>query len=215
MTRAWTVVVAAGTATRYGRPKLLEPLGDGVVVDHAIATAAAATDGVVLVADDPLIVARAAGHRTVSGGATRSESVRAGLAAIPADVGIVLVHDAARPAAGADLFERVVAAVAAGAVAVVPAVPVTDTIKQVDASGRVVATPDRTSLVAVQTPQGFRRDALVAAHAGGGDATDDAALIEARGGTVVTVPGDPSNVKLTTPRDLAVLRATWQGAGPR
>ena len=89
-----------------------------------------------------------------------------------------------------------------GADAAVPAVPVTDTVKVVDAAGTVVATPDRATLVAVQTPQAFRAGALRAAHAAGGDGTDDAALVEAAGGLVVTVPGEPWNHKITSPDDL-------------
>jgi 2-C-methyl-D-erythritol 4-phosphate cytidylyltransferase len=142
----------------------------------------------------------------VPGGPSRSESVRAGLAAVPPEAEIIVVHDAARPLAPAALFQAVVDAVRAGADAAVPALPVVDTLKQVD-GGRVVATVDRDGLVAVQTPQAFRAAALRAAHAAGGVASDDAALVEAAGGSVVVVPGDPSNLKLTTPEDLA--QAAW------
>jgi 2-C-methyl-D-erythritol 4-phosphate cytidylyltransferase len=138
----------------------------------------------------------------VPGGETRSASVRAGLACVPSDADIVCVHDAARPFASPALYRRVIDAVVAGADAAVPAVPVADTIKVVDAAGVVVATPDRSTLVAVQTPQAFRRAALLAAHASGGEATDDAALIEQAGGRVVVVDGDPGNRKITVPTDL-------------
>lgn len=138
----------------------------------------------------------------VAGGTTRSDSVRAGLAAVAPEAVIVVVHDAARPLAPAALFTAVVAAVRDGADGAVPGLPVADTLKRVDGS-RVVATVDRDGLVAVQTPQAFRAAALRAAYAAGGAATDDAALVEAAGGTVVVVPGDPSNLKLTTPEDLA------------
>jgi 2-C-methyl-D-erythritol 4-phosphate cytidylyltransferase len=142
--------------------------------------------------------------RCVVGGATRSDSVRAGLDAVPDDADVVVVHDAARPAARASMFEAVIAAVRAGADAAIPGVPVTDTIKRVD--GQVVVdTLDRSTLVAVQTPQAFAAAALRAAHADAGDATDDAALVERRGGRVVVVPGDASNRKLTTPDDVAAL----------
>ena len=144
----------------------------------------------------------------MEGGATRSESVRAGLAAVPPNVPIVLVHDAARPGADMALFGRVIDAVRSGADAVVPAVAVADTIKQV-ADDRVVGTPDRSSLVAVQTPQGFRAAALRAAHASGIDATDDAAVIEASGGTVIVVEGSLDNEKITTERDLLHAAARW------
>ena len=148
----------------------------------------------------------AAREGAVAGGATRSESVRAGLAAVPAAATIVCVHDAARPLASPVLFDAVVAAVHGGADAVVPAVPVTDTIKVVDAAGTVVATPDRTTLVAVQTPQAFRAGVLRRAHLTGDDGTDDAALVERLGSRVVTVPGEPWNRKITTPDDLEWAR---------
>ena len=118
-------------------------------------------------------------------------------------VGLVVVHDAARPLAGVHLFQRVVAAVRAGADGAVPGLPVPDTIKRVDPSGRrVVETPDRAALRAIQTPQAFSAAVLRRAHAAGGDATDDAALVEALGATVVVVDGDPSNLKITGPDDL-------------
>jgi 2-C-methyl-D-erythritol 4-phosphate cytidylyltransferase len=137
----------------------------------------------------------------VSGGATRSASVRAGLAAVPAGAEVVIVHDAARPFAAPALFEAVVAAVRDGADAAVPGVPLADTVKRV-AGSHVVETLDRDRLVAVQTPQAFKVDALRRAHAGAGEATDDAALVEAAGGLVVVVPGDPANTKITLRTDL-------------
>lgn len=150
----------------------------------------------------------------VSGGPTRTESVANGLAALPADVGIVLVHDAARALTPPTLFAEVVAAVRRGHGAVVPGLPVRDTIKQVDEHGRVVATPARASLRAVQTPQGFLRETLQHAHERGGAAhpgrfamTDDAALVEEVGGTVVVVDGDPRAFKVTTAEDLDL--AEW------
>jgi 2-C-methyl-D-erythritol 4-phosphate cytidylyltransferase len=144
----------------------------------------------------------------VPGGATRSASVRAGLAAVPPEADIVLVHDAARPLAPIALFEAVVAAVANdGADAAVPAVAVSDTVKRVSADGAVIETVDRTSLVAVQTPQAFRAAALRAVHAREPEATDDAALIEAAGGRVVVVDGDIRAVKVTTREDLVFARA--------
>ena len=195
-------MVAAGTGARFGGPKQFADLGGRRVADWAVEAATAASDGVVVVvpAGSP------SEPGTVPGGSTRAESVRCGLAAVPADAEIILVHDAARPFAGAELFAAVVAAVRAGADGAVPAVPVADTVKQVDAAGVVVATPPRASLVAVQTPQGFRAASLRRAHAGGGEGTDDAALVEAAGGRVVTVTGDPGNRKLTVPDDLVWAR---------
>lgn len=198
----WTIVVAGGSGQRFGAPKQYEQLGHVRVLDHARAAASAASHGVVVVVP-PADVAREGG---VAGGATRSESVRNGLAAVPPEATIVCVHDAARPFALPELFHAVVAAVHQGADAAVPGIAVADTIKRIDAGGRVVDTPPRAELVAVQTPQAFRAAALRAAHATGGDATDDAALVELAGGVVVVVPGDPENRKITTPDDLAWAR---------
>ncbi len=142
------------------------------------------------------------GITVIAGGAERTDSVAAGLAALPPEADIVLVHDAARALAPPSLFDAVTAAVEAGADGVVPGLPVSDTIKQVDDTGRVVATPDRAALRAVQTPQGFRRSALEAAHAAGGPATDDAMLIERAGGTVRVINGDPLAMKITLPPDI-------------
>lgn len=138
----------------------------------------------------------------VAGGSERSQSVAAGLAALRDDVDVVLVHDAARCLAPSSLFDRLVAAVRDGHDAVVPGLPVTDTIKQVDDQGHVVATPDRASLRAVQTPQAFRRSVLHAAHASGETATDDAALVERFGGRVLVIEGDDLAFKVTTRADL-------------
>jgi 2-C-methyl-D-erythritol 4-phosphate cytidylyltransferase len=139
----------------------------------------------------------------VAGGRERTHSVAAGLAALRAEDEIVLVHDAARALAPPSLFSRLVREVSSGHPAVVPGVPVTDTIKQVDASGQVVGTPDRVSLRAIQTPQAFRRDVIERAHAAGLEATDDAALVERSGERVRIVDGDPLAFKITTPDDLA------------
>ena len=198
----WTVVVAGGSGRRFGRPKQYEVLGDRRVLDWSVEAARAASDGVVVVvpADD------AGSPGTVAGGSTRSESVRCGLAAVPDAATIVCVHDAARPFAGAEEFAGVIAAVAAGADGAVPGVAVSDTIKVVDADGAVTETPARESLVAVQTPQAFRAAMLRRAHAGGGEGTDDAALVEAIGGRVVVVPGSTRNRKITVEDDLAWAR---------
>jgi 2-C-methyl-D-erythritol 4-phosphate cytidylyltransferase len=137
--------------------------------------------------------------------------VRAGLAALAPVPRYVLVHDAARPLAPTALAERVLAALHDGADAVVPVLPLVDTVKQVDGAGFVVATLDRASLRVVQTPQGFRASVLIAAHAHAADATDDAALVEALGVPVWTVPGDPVAGKVTTPTDLARLESGLGG----
>lgn len=195
------VVVAAGRGDRFGAAKQFLVL-DGVrLVDRAVAACGAVCDEVVVVLpagtewDGPPVAA------AVAGGATRSASVRAGLDALRSDPDVVVVHDAARPLASPALFRAVIAAVRDGADAAVPGVAVADTLKRV-AGARVVETVDRDALVAVQTPQGFRPAALRAAHAGAADATDDAALVEAAGGTVVVVPGEADNFKVTEPADL-------------
>ena len=140
----------------------------------------------------------------VAGGADRSASVAAGLRALHPGDDVVLVHDAARALAPAELFDAVIAAVEAGNPAVVPGLPVADTVKTVDGDGRVEGTPDRDRLRAVQTPQGFARPLLERAHASGGSASDDAGLVERLGVHVVVVPGDARAMKVTTPHDLAV-----------
>jgi 2-C-methyl-D-erythritol 4-phosphate cytidylyltransferase len=196
----WAIVVAAGRGTRFGDRKQYQPLGGARVLDWAVRAARASCDGVVLVvppelADEPEPTADA----VVAGGDTRSASVRHGLAAVPPDATVIVVHDAARPVPVPDVWERVLAAVAAGADAAVPAVPITDTLRAVR-GGPV----DRAAFVAVQTPQAFPADALRTAHAGGVEASDDASLVEAAGGRVVIVDGDPANLKITTTVDLAL-----------
>lgn len=200
------IVVAAGRGERFGAPKQFLVAGGARLVDHAVAAAGASCDEVVLVLPPDRDWDGAPVAKWVAGGATRSESVRAGLAALDADPEIVVVHDAARALAAPELFELVIDTVRAGADGAVPAVAIPDTVKRVDGD-RVVETVDRDGLVVVQTPQAFRADRLRAAHDTGVDATDDAALVEAAGGTVVVVAGDPRNVKVTTVADLSVVEA--------
>ena len=184
-------------------PKQFLDLGGLRVLDWALATAAAACDGVVAVVPvDYLGVVLPPGVTAIAGGATRSESVRAGLAAVPSDASVIVVHDAARPLADETLFERVIGAVRAGADGAVPGLTVPDTVKRVGPSGEVLETLDRAALRVIQTPQAFGAPVLRRAHAGGGEATDDAALVEAAGGRVVVVEGDPNNLKVTGPADL-------------
>lgn len=212
----WAVVVAAGSGHRFGGLKQFEHLGPRRVVDWAIAAARSVADGVVLAVppgSPPSPADDGDEHvdALVAGGATRSASVRAGLAAVPADAGIVVVHDAARPLASPALFRAVVAAVRDGADGAVPGVVLADTVKRVR-EGTVVATLDRSELVAVQTPQAFRAEVLRRAHAAGGEATDDAALVEAVAGRVVVVAGEPANAKVTSREDLAAAEARMSSA---
>jgi 2-C-methyl-D-erythritol 4-phosphate cytidylyltransferase len=202
----WTIVVAAGSGTRFGGLKQFEQLGSQRVVDWGIKTALRASDGVVVVlpADASPVASGVVG--SVIGGATRSASVRNGLEAVPEDASVILVHDGARPFASLDLFDRVIDAVRAGADGAIPGVAVTDTIKRVSVDGTIIGTVERADLRAVQTPQAFRSGALRDAYIGGNDATDDAAVVEASGGRVVVVAGDPENRKITTPADLEWAR---------
>ena len=147
--------------------------------------------------------------QVVAGGGTRQESVRLALVSLDEDIDVVLVHDAARPLVPAELVDAVASAVRAGAEAVVPVLPLVDTVKQVDGQGDVVATLDRSRLRAVQTPQGFRRSALERAHvaADGTVATDDAGLVELAGIVVATISGSAEALKVTHPLDLVLAEA--------
>ncbi|MDT4974462.1 MAG: 2-C-methyl-D-erythritol 4-phosphate cytidylyltransferase [Pseudonocardiales bacterium] len=205
--------VAAGDGQRLGAgvPKAFCEVAGQTLLEHAAARFVAHPDvhDLVVVAPPSLVESAAALVPTaavVAGGRTRQESVERGLAALPDDVDAVLVHDVARPFVPAEVISRVVAALSGGAEAVIPVLPVVDTVKRVDESDVVVETLDRTSLRAVQTPQGFRRAVLVAAHAaaGGSAVTDDAALVEAFGVRVVVVEGADELFKITRPWDLAL-----------
>ena len=207
--RAWAIVVAGGAGARYGGAKQFSVLGGRRLVDWAVLAAARMCEVVLVLPEDQVgrVALDVQPGVVVAGGATRSASVRAGLAMVPDGVEVVVVHDAARPLAHPGLFAAVIQAVADGADGAVTAVPVADTLKRGAADGSVLDTVDRTGLWAVQTPQAFRLDALRAAHAGDPEATDDAGLVEANGGRVVVVPGDRRNLKVTDPADLDLLEA--------
>lgn len=218
------LVPAAGLGTRLGpgAPKALRPLGGVSLLVHAVRRLCAAPSvGSVVVAApvgsvaevrallaDQVIAGRVQ-IDVVEGGQTRQQSVAAALAAAPDRFPIVLVHDAARAFAPAELIERVAAAVRRGHDAVIPVLAVVDTIKQVDETGHVIATLDRAVLRAVQTPQGFRRHVLEAGHRAAIDAhtddahTDDAGLVEGLGVRVFGVVGAEAALKITRPADLA------------
>jgi len=228
------VIVAAGSGQRLaaGMPKALVPLHGRPLLAWALDafTGHPDIDSVVVVAPPDAIAAAedcAAGRASVvAGGASRQASVQLGLAALAPGIGLVLVHDAARPLVPGSVISAVVAALHAGEQAVIPVLPVADTIKRVDGTGQVVDTLDRTQLRAVQTPQGFSRTALVAAHRAARersltDVTDDAGLLEALGVPVRTVPGAELCFKITGPHDLRLahalareLDATTQSGGP-
>lgn len=212
------LVPAAGLGTRLGPgvPKALRELGGASLLVHSVRRISqAATVGCVVVAApiggtaqvraslEPEVPSGVELY-VVEGGSCRQDSVAAALAAVPAGYPIILVHDAARAFAPAELIERVAAAVRDGHDAVIPVLPVIDTIKQVDESGYVAATLVRSTLRAVQTPQGFRREVLVEAHRAATDSlTDDAGLAEQLGIRVFCVPGDEAAIKITRPADLA------------
>ena len=209
------VVVAAGSGSRLGAalPKAFVPLAGRPLLGHAVDTVArcprlAAVVVVVPAEQADRGAALWAGVGlppdavVVAGGPERTDSVAAGLAALGEEVDVVLVHDAARCLTPLAVFERVVDAVARGAAGAVPGLPVVDTVKTVDAEGVITGTPDRATLRAVQTPQGFRREVLATAYRSGVQATDDAALVERCGHHVVVVDGDPLAFKVTTSDDL-------------
>jgi 2-C-methyl-D-erythritol 4-phosphate cytidylyltransferase len=221
--RVAAIVPAAGRGERLGpgAPKALRLLGGVPMLVHAVrALARARLVDVVVVAAPPGDEAEVRGLldtyqvptevSVTTGGATRQESVRRALESLPPDVDVVLVHDAARPLAPSQLVDDVVQAVANGAEAAIPALPVADTIKRVE-GGKVVETLRRETLYAVQTPQGFTRDLLTKAHdaavVDGYAGTDDASLAERVGATVVVVDGHPDATKVTRPGDLAAAEA--------
>lgn len=236
------ILTAAGSGTRLGLPgpkALVELAGVPLVLHAAHRLAASGVVASIVVTVPP---GRAGGFRAllagpvrpglgvpvtvVEGARSRQGSVAAGLAALPADADVVLVHDAARALASPDLVRAVEGAVRSGHRAVVPGLPVADTIKQVGdpvgGAAPVVATVPRATMRAVQTPQGFDRSLLDAAHAAGahraGDeataATDDAALVEALGEQVWVVPGEEAAMKITTTRDLAVAELLARDGSP-
>ncbi|MFF0556530.1 2-C-methyl-D-erythritol 4-phosphate cytidylyltransferase [Streptomyces sp. NPDC020472] len=233
--RTAVVIPAAGRGVRLGpgAPKALRALNGTPMLIHAVrAMAASRAVSLVVVVAPPdsaggaaevknLLDAHALPERTdylvVPGGETRQESVHLGLQALPEGIATVLVHDAARPLVPVETVDAVIEAVRDGAVAVVPALPVADTVKEVEPAERpgdpeqVVATPVRARLRAVQTPQGFDRDTLVNAHATialtGEGATDDAGMVEKLGAPVVVVPGHEEAFKVTRPLDLVLAEA--------
>lgn len=206
--RVAAVVVAAGQGVRFGGLKQFLDLDGSTVAAHSVRAAREHCDVVVLVVPKDYEGDGEGADVVVVGGETRAASVRAGLARCD-DASIIVVHDAARPNASPALFSRVIDAVKNGADGAVPGLAVTDTIKRVVLEGPttvVTETVAREELVGVQTPQAFRADALRRAHEAEGEASDDAALVEALGARVVVVEGEAANYKITGPGDLQLLR---------
>lgn len=217
----WAVLAAAGSGERLGadRPKAFVRFGDLPLLAESLHRLDESdwVDSIVVACppdwvEPSILLAEELGAGKVSscvpGGPTRSESVRLALAEVADDAAVVLVHDAARPLLPPELVERLVSALSEGWDAVVPALPVPDTVKRAE-SERVVETLAREGLVLAQTPQAFLADVLRRALASGGEATDCAALAEAQGARVRVVEGDVRLRKVTTPDDLALLEA-WR-----
>ena len=204
------IIAAAGSGERFGAqiPKALIQLGDRTLIEHAITALAPVATQIIITApagyEEQIRTLVGEGIDVVTGGATRSESVRNGLALVASDIDYVLVHDAARALATTRLAQEVLAQLESGEKAVIPGLEQIDTVKVVDASGYVVATPDRKELRRVQTPQGFSRQLLVDAHASHSDATDDGALVESMGVKVKVIQGEERAIKITTAADLAI-----------
>ncbi|MEA2003290.1 MAG: IspD/TarI family cytidylyltransferase [Actinomycetota bacterium] len=197
----WGIVVAGGSGSRFGGPKhSMELQSKALWAWGRDSLVAAGVSHVILVGPVP---------GGIPGGNRRRDSVAAGLAEIPDDVDYIVVHDAARPLASKAMIASLIETLRTRDVdGVVPAVPVRDTLKELDDKDVVSATVPRDHLVAVQTPQGFAADALRDAHAAvEGSFSDDASMVEDNGGRVVVIPGDPRNLKVTFPEDLAVVRA--------
>ena len=204
--KPWAIVLAAGSGERFGRAKQFRELAGRRLVDRVVDAVTAVCEAVVVVLpagaawDGPPVRA------TPAGGGVRAESVRAGLAAVPSHVPAVVVHDAAHPLVSTALLTRVIAAVEAGADAAVPVLPVTETTRRL-AGGAFTETIARDGLVLVQSPQAFRTAALRRAHERRPALGDDSVLVEASGGRVVAVPGDPFNVHVTSPTELLLAEA--------
>lgn len=200
--RIWAILVAAGSGRRFGAPKHSVTL-DGFEL-WQLGRKSLLEGGV----DEVVAVGDMAGG--IPGGPRRRDSVAAGLAEVPFDVDFVLVHDAARPLASPALVRRVIDRLRLEDVdAVVPVVPVPDTLK-LTLGENVVRTVDRAHLVRAQTPQGFRGEVLRRAHeVDTADATDDASMVEGLGGSVATVPGERENLKVTYPEDLDLVRSLY------
>lgn len=224
--RVWAIVLAGGSGRRFrddgtagsgSTPaKQFLTIAGRSLLAHSVTTAAQVTDGVTVVLPDlevgwdtpelpdtPL--------HTVAGGAERADSVRAGLTGVPRDVEMVVVADAAHPLASAALFRAVIGAVRDGADGAVPGLPLVEALARMGDDGTRTAGVARTGLVSVQMPHAFRAAALRAAHAGAPAAVEDSELVANAGGRVVVVPGEPSNLHVTTPADLALARRLVEG----
>ena len=214
MSQCAAIIAAAGSGERFGAtlPKALITLGNRTLIEHAVAALAPIASEIVICApagyEKQIQELVGADITVVTGGTTRSDSVRAGITALTGNNKYVLVHDAARALASTQLAGNVLAALEKGELAVIPGLELIDTVKSVDAGGHVTSTPDRASLRRVQTPQGFDLEILKKAHSSGANATDDGALVEAIGHKVLIINGEDRALKITTPADLATALST-------
>lgn len=201
----WSIIVAAGTGTRFGALKQFSEFAGMSVLEHSIKPFIGLVEGIIVVTDpnnNDLSIPSI--DKVVTGGMTRSDSVKNGLIEVPPDCEHVLVHDSARPMLTSDLVSRVIDELQAGALAVTPVMDLVDSIRSI--KGDVL---DRSNYCTVQTPQGFRADVLSAAHEQGLSGTDDAGMVSALGIDVTCIPGEPYNFKVTYPNDLLVCEALY------
>ena len=204
------IIAGAGMGHRLGAdiPKALIQIDGVTLIERAFAALSPVVDEIVITApagyEDQFRTIVGDSATVITGGVLRSDSVNVALKSLSPSTKYVLVHDAARALATSDLAERVLHGLTSGESAVIPALSVVDTIKEVDRDGYVRSTPDRSILRAVQTPQGFSVEVLKRAHEASEDATDDAALVEALGVKVKTIPGEARAMKITNPEDIAM-----------
>jgi len=204
------IIAAAGSGERFKAqiPKALIHLGDKTLLEHAIARIAPAVQQIIVTApagyEDHIKALVGDDISVVTGGATRSQSIRLGLAAVNPEAQFILVHDAARSLASTALAQSIIASLQSGEAAVIPGLPEVDTVNVIDSDGYVLSAPDRASLRIIQTPQGFCASVLREAHKSAADATDDASLVSKLGHKVRVIAGEEQAIKITTPADLAI-----------
>jgi 2-C-methyl-D-erythritol 4-phosphate cytidylyltransferase len=212
----WGIVLGGGSGSRFGGAKQFVELNGTTMLERSIAATRTVCDGLVCVASDPAAAARLTGigpaDRVVAGGASRAGSVRAGLAAVPDQVEIIVVADAAHPLASPALFAAVVTAVRGGAEGALPGLAMTEAIADVRPDGTRGGSVSREGRVLVQMPQAFRADLLRAVHADAAEGVEDSAMVadlivDGRPARVVVIPGEVRNVHVTTPEELTLARA--------
>ncbi len=201
----WAIVLAGGRGLRYGRLKQLDDLAGSRLVDHTVAAARRTCDRVALVLPSGVDWDGEPVDALAVGGDHQSESLRAGLAVVPAEAGVLVLADPAHPLAADRIFTEVVEAVRAGADGAVPVVPLLEVVQRVR-DGVVVDTLPKQDAVVTQSPQAFRADVLRAAHADAPRPVENSGMLAALGHRVVTVPGDPANLHVASPEDLTVVR---------